>query len=270
MDKAMTLYGRLEQLDLYAGTVERMRAWLAAGDLDKAEESARRLMQLKPDKAQSCLPLANILEMRKNRAEAESVLVKGWALEPTDDQVGVVLGEFQLRGREAQKALVTFDQVLTNSPANAHALTGKGMALQLLGKNDEAARMYLQAVQARHDHVPALNNLAMIWADDETKSVQAVNLAMAAFVLASSDPAILDTLGYALIRNNRSEEALDVLARALLLAPGNPGILYHQGLAQAELGRTDEARATLEVALAETDFAEREDAEKLLRSLSGK
>jgi putative PEP-CTERM system TPR-repeat lipoprotein len=270
MDKAMTLYDRLEQLDLYAGTMERLRAWMAAGDLDKAEESARRLIQLKPGKGQAYLPLASILEMRKNRSEAESVLVKGWALEPLDDQVGVVLGEFQLRGREAVKALATFDQVLTNSPANAHALTGKGMALQLLGKNDEAARMYLQAVQARHDHVPALNNLAMIWADDEEKRPQAVNLAMAAFVLASNEPSIMDTLGYALIRNNRPEEALGVLARALTLAPGNPGILYHQGLAQAELGRTAEAKATLEVALTDSDFAEREAAEKLLRALSGK
>ncbi len=270
MDKAMTLYDQLEQIDPYGGTMERMRAWMAAGDLDKAEESARRLMQLQPDKGQSCLPLANILEMRQNRPEAESVLVKGWALDPTDDRIGVVLGELQLRGREAEKALATFDQVLVNSPANAQALTGKGMALQLLGKNDQAAKMYLQAVQAKHDHVPALNNLAMIWADDKQKSAQAVNLAMAAFVLASNDPAILDTLGYALIRNNRSEEALGVLERALLLAPGNPGILYHQGLAQAELGRKDEARATLEVALDETDFAEREDAEKLLRTLSGK
>jgi len=270
MDKAMTLYSQLEQLDPYAGTVERMRAWLAAGDLDKAEESARRLMQLKPDKGQACLPLASILEMRQNRAEAENVLLKGWALEPSDNQVGVVLGEFQLRGRETKKALATFDQVLAHFPTNAPALTGKGMALQLLGRNDDAARMYLQAVQARHDHVPALNNLAMIWADDEAKSAQAVNLAMAAFVLASSDPAVIDTLGYALIRNDRSEEALRVLERALVLAPGNPGILYHQGLAQAELGRTAEARATLETALASAEFAEREDAEKLLRALSGK
>jgi Flp pilus assembly protein TadD len=270
MDKAMNLYGRLEQIDPYAGTVERMRAWMAAGDLDKAEQSARHLVQLRPDRGQSYLPLANVLEAREDRAEAEKMLVKGWALEPANDDIGIVLGEFQLRGREVEKALATFDQVLAHSPANAQALTGKGMALQMLDRNDEAAGMYLQAIQARHDHVPALNNLAMIWADDEAKSAQAVSLAMAAFVLANSDPAIIDTLGYALIRNNRSEEALDVLARALSLAPGNSGILYHQGLAQAELGRTDEARATLEVALTGTDFAEREAAEKLLRTLSAK
>lgn len=270
MDKAMVLYGQFEQIDAFVGTMERMRAWMAVGEMDKAEQSARRLLQLKPDKGQSYLPLANILEMRNDRVEAEKMLVKGWALDPSNDQVGIVLGEFQLRGHEVEKALATFEQVLAHAPDNAYALTGKGMTLQLLGRNDEAARMYLQAVQARHDHVPALNNLAMIWADDETKRTQAVNLAMAAFVLASSDPAIIDTLGYALIRNNRPQEALDVLARALSLAPGNPAILYHQGLAQAELGRTAEAKTTLEVALAVTDFAEREDAERLLRDLSGK
>lgn len=270
MDKAMALYGRVEQFDPYLGTMERIRAWMTVGDLDKAEESARRLVQLRPEKGQSYLPLASILELREKRPEAESMLLKGWELEPTNIQVGVVLGEFQLRGREVKKALATFERVLADAPTNAQALTGKGMALQTLGRTDEAAGMYLQAVQARHNHVPALNNLAMIWANDETKRVQAVNLAMAAFVLASSDPAIIDTLGYTLIRNKRPEDALAVLTRALSLAPGNPGILYHKGLAQAELGRTSEARETLEVALAGTEFAERDDAEKLLRALGGK
>lgn len=270
MDKAMALYGQLDQVDPFVGTTERMRAWMAAGDLDRAEESARRLIQLKPDKGESYLALATIHEIRNNRVEAENLLVKGWALEPSSDHLGVVLGEFQLRGREPEKALATFERVLEHSPANAHALTGKGMVLQSLGRTAEAADVYLQAVQARQNHVPALNNLAMIWADDEARRGQSVNLAMAAFVLASNEPSVMDTLGYALIRNKRFEEALNVLARALALAPGNSAILYHQGLAQAGLGRTAEARSTLEVALTGPDFAEREDAEKLLHALRGK
>lgn len=270
MDKAMALYGQLDQVDPFVGTTERMRAWMAAGDLDRAEESARRLIQLKPDKGESYLALATIHEIRNNRVEAEKMLAKGWALEPSNDHLGVVLGEFQLRGREPEKAMATFERVLQHSPANAHALTGKGMVLQSLGRTAEAADVYLQAVQARHDHVPALNNLAMIWADDVTRRGQSVNLAMAAFVLASNEPSVMDTLGYALIRNKRFEEALNVLAMALAQAPGNSVILYHQGLAQAGLGRTAEARTTLEVALAGGDFAERGEAEKLLHALLGK
>ncbi len=266
-DKAMALYGQLEAANPWAGTMERTRAWMALGEVDKAEQSARRLVQLSPDKAQSYLPLAAILEVRKDRAAAEAELVKGVELEPENPRVGVMLAEFQLRGREVQKALATFEKVLAYAPTDAQALTGRGMCLQLMGKKDEAAKLYLQAVQAKNDYVPALNNLAMLWADGEDTRLQAVNLAMAAFTRASSDPSVVDTLGYVLIRNDRAEEALNVLDRALSLAPGNPAILYHKGLALSELDRADEALATLEQALAGGDFEEKAEAEKLFKSL---
>jgi len=269
-DKAMVLYGQLESADPHVGNMERARAWMALGDIDKAEESARRLIQLSPNKAQSYIPLASILEARKDRAGAEIVLVKALSVEPKSPQMGVLLGELQMRSREVEKALASFEAVLAYAPTNAQALTGKGMALQFMGNTDEASKIYLQAVQAKHDHVPALNNLAMIWADDEKTRTQALNLALAAFARANGDPSVIDTLGYTLIRNNRPEEALKVLERALVLAPGNAVILYHLGLAQAELGRSVEAKATLESALAAGDFPERPDAQKLLLTLSGK
>lgn len=268
-DKAMTLYGQLEAADPYAGTMERIRAWMALGDLDKAEESALRLVRFNPNKSQSYVPLATILEVRKDRAGAEKELLKGLAAEPQNTQVGLILAEFQLRGRELEKAMGSFDKVLALAPTNVQALTGKGMVLQLQGKDDEAAKIYLQAVQAQHDYVPALNNLAMLWADNAQTRLQAVNLAMAAFVRASGDPSVIDTLGYTLIRNNRSEEALKVLDRALSMGPDNPAIQYHHALALSELGRTDEAVAGLEKVLAGREFEERADAEKLLRKLNG-
>lgn len=266
-DKAMALYGQLEAANPWAGTMERTRAWMALGDEAKAEESARRLIQLSPNTAQSYLPLAAILEVRKDRPAAEAELVKGVELEPKNPRVGVLLAEFQLRSREVEKALATFEKVLTYAPTDAQALTGKGMCVQLLGRKDEAAKLYLQAVQARNDYVPALNNLAMLWADGEDTRLQAVNLAMAAFTRASSDPSVVDTLGYTLIRNDRAEEALKVLERALTLAPGNPAILYHKGLALAELKRVDEAKAALEQALAAGEFEEKAAAEKLFEAL---
>lgn len=268
-DKAMALYGQLEAADPWAGTMERTRAWMALGEVDKAEESARRLIQLSPSKAQSYLPLAGILEARKDRAGAEKELLKAVEMEPRNAQMGVLLGEFQMRGRELDKALKSFESVLAYAPTNAQALTGKGMVVQLNGDKDAAAKLYLQAVQAQHDHVPALNNLAMLWADGETTRLQAVNLAMAAFVRANSNPSVIDTLGYTLIRNDRAEEALKVLERALALAPGNPAIMYHQAMALAALDRKAEALTTLEQALAGGDFEERADAEKLMEKLKG-
>jgi putative PEP-CTERM system TPR-repeat lipoprotein len=265
--KAMAVYGQLEAADPWSGTMERTRAWMALGEVDKAEETARRLTTLSPGKAQSYLPLAAILEYRKDRPGAEAVLAKCVDLEPANPQFGVLLGEFQLRGRELDKAKTSFQKVLDYAPTNAQALTGKGMTVQLQGDKDGAARLYLQAVQAQHDHVPALNNLAMLWADSEQTRLQAVNLAMAAFVRANTNPSVIDTLGYTLIRNDRAEEAVKVLDRALVLAPGNPAILYHKALALAALDQKADALTTLEQALAGGEFEERGAAEQFMKQL---
>ena len=266
-DKAMAIFGQLEAADPWGGTMERTRAWMALGEADKAEETARKLIALSPGKPQSHLPLAAILEFRKDRRGAEAELAKCVELEPRNPQLGVLLGEFYMRGRELDKAMASFQKVLEYAPTDAQALTGKGTIVQMGGDKEEAARLYLQAVQARHDHVPALNNLAMLWADNEKTRLQAVNLAMAAFVRANTNPSVIDTLGYTLIRNDRAEEALKVLERASDLAPGNQEIMYHRGLALAELGRADEARTALETALAGGDFEQKANAEALLKKL---
>lgn len=266
-DKAMAVYGQLEAADPWGGTMERTRAWMALGEVDKAEETARRLISMSPGKPQSYLPLAAILEFRKDRPGAEALLAKCVDLEPENPLLGVLLGEFQLRGRELDKALASFQRVLEYAPTNAQALTGKGLGMQLNGDKDGAARLFLQAVQAQHDHVPALNNLAMLWADSEQTRLQAVNLAMAAFVRANTNPSVIDTLGYTLLRNDRAEEAVKVLDRALALAPGTPVILYHKALALAALDQKAEALTTLEQALAGGEFEERGAAEQFRKQL---
>jgi Flp pilus assembly protein TadD len=266
-DKAMAVYGQLEAADPWGGTMERTRAWMALGETDKAEETARKLIAMSPGKPHSYLPLAAILESRKDRRGAEEVLTKCVELEPKNPQLGVLLGELQLRGRELDKAMASFQKVLDYAPTNAQALTGKGMVVQLRGNRAEAAKLFLQAVQAQHDYVPALNNLAMLWADSEQTRQHSVNLALAAFMRANTNPSVIDTLGYTLIRNDRAEEALRVLERALAIAPGNQEIMYHKGLALAELGRADEARTALEAALAGGDFEQKPNAEALLKKL---
>ncbi len=128
-------------------------------------------------------------------------------------------------------------------------------------------RAYQQALQVREDHVPALNNLAMILAENEATRSQAVTMATAAYTRAIGNPLVMDTLGYALLRNNEAAKGLELLERAAVLAPGNPVILFHKGLAQAELGNVPEAKASLEAALEKGEFEERGRAEELLKQL---
>ena len=59
------------------------------------------------------------------------------------------------------------------------------------------------------------------------------------------------------------------MTQAVDRAPKHPILQYHLGFCMAKLGDTAVARQALEKALAsENDFPEREEAQKLLKSLS--
>lgn len=266
-DRAMVYFGQLETANPWAGVLERTRAWMSAGDLDKAEESARRLVQLDPRQAASYIPLAGILEARNDLDGVEDTLARAVAAEPSNTQIRMAVGEFHLRNRRFDKAEQAFDAVLGVEPGSPQALTGKGMVHQLRGDRAQAVDNYLRAIQMKPDHAPALNNLAMLYADKEETRLMALNLAMAAFTQAGSDPAVIDTLGYVLIRNKRPEDALRVLERARTMAPANPVIKYHIALAYADLDRRQEALSMLEVALGAGEFEGRANAERLIRDL---
>lgn len=269
MDKAMTLYDQLEAADPRMGILERIKAWMTVGDMGKAEAEARRLIELNPENGDAYGPLATLLEVREDRGAAEELLRRGLTSDPDNARLGVLLGEFYMRGGERDRALDAYESVLRRAPTNVAALTGKGVVLQIMGRREEAVRAYVQAVQSQANYAPALNNLAMLWADDEKTRQNALSLAMAAFTASSGDPAVVDTLGYALVRNGRFEEALRILDRANELAGGNGSILYHRALALDGLDRRQDAIAALEAALEVGNFGERTEAEAMLRSLRG-
>jgi Tfp pilus assembly protein PilF len=84
-----------------------------------------------------------------------------------------------------------------------------------------------------------------------------------------SDPRLLDTLGWIYCQQKNYAEAKKYLARAVDRAPQHPVLQYHLGFCAAKLGDKAAAREALEKALAtQNDFPEREEAQKLLKSLS--
>ncbi len=85
-----------------------------------------------------------------------------------------------------------------------------------------------------------------------------------------SDPAIGYTLGVILLEMNRPEEALAKLLASNETFEADPNFRYHLARALAANGREDEATTLLEeIVNAGTSFTERDEAEKLLKTLRG-
>ena len=66
----------------------------------------------------------------------------------------------------------------------------------------------------------------------------------------------MDTLGFALLKNNRLEDARKVLEKAVILLPDNPTVAYHLALAYKESGDKANALKMLQKSLALGEFAD--------------
>jgi Tfp pilus assembly protein PilF len=138
-------------------------------------------------------------------------------------------------------------------------------------QGDKAIALYDRLLERQVDPVMVKNNLAYLLAEyrptpENLERAQKI----AAEILDDNpkDPRLLDTLGWIYCRQQKYAEAQKYLAQAVDQAPNHPVLQYHLGVCAAKMGDTAQARQALEKALeSESKFPEREEAQKLLKSL---
>jgi len=142
------------------------------------------------------------------------------------------------------------------------------LASELEREDVEAANAQYEAIlRLDPNHLMALNNMA--WNMRHSQPENALLQIRKAAELAPKRAAILDSLAVIAHLNGRHEEASVAIEQALKVAPQNMSMKYHQAMINAGLGETQKAIVSLKSMLKNKDaqFAEREDARELLRSL---
>jgi tetratricopeptide (TPR) repeat protein len=91
------------------------------------------------------------------------------------------------------------------------------------------------------DFAPALNYLGYMNADRKVRVAEAVTLIEKAVSLDPENGAYLDSLGWALYRQDRLAEAEDYLRRAVLKETGSAVVLDHLGDVLSRQGKMAEA-----------------------------
>jgi Flp pilus assembly protein TadD len=135
-----------------------------------------------------------------------------------------------------------------------------------VGRDMEALDLYRTLLDQDPRNATALNNAA--WLADELGERDALIFAQRAYELAPENPAIQDTLGWILVRQNRETDGVLLLEQAAELATEIPAIRYHLAYAYSAVGRRGEALAILEDVVQDgRPFDERREAEALVASL---
>ena len=161
------------------------------------------------------------------------------------------LAYIYLRFDAAQKAVDAFETVLDVDDKYVPALTGIGMAHQMLDNVTQAETYLLKAVKlAANTEVPeAYNALGYLYAEQGTKLDEAAALVRRALKSAPTSGAYLDSLGFIYFKQGKLDAAIENLEQANHYLPDTPEILLHLAEAYLEKGLKEKALQTLEHAV---------------------
>ena len=242
---AKTLTPRDPEIDAYL-----VQAHLSARRFDRADAIAREALARDPKQPRLVRLRAQALLKAGKTAEANALLEDAVASDAGNREYVVGLADLyadQKRTADAvrllEQARKSFgdDQAIAMRLANVYEAAG-----QL-----DAAETELRRLMADDPlNAEAMNSLGYMFADRGVRLPEAIDLAQRAVKIEPDNPAYLDTLGWALFKQGRTEEAAAPLARAATTLTGNSVIQDHHGDVLAKRGQTAAAIAAWERALA--------------------
>lgn len=184
---------------------DEVAAALAACDEAMAhEDAAPRVAGLAGLRASALLALDRV-------TEALAAATDAVAREPGDAQAWIVLGHARLRSDLALPALEAFDAAAALPHFGARAHAGRGLALEALGRADEAIAAFERSVS-----------------------------------LDPTDADVFERVGSLMLTLGRHANAQAAFAAARERDPGRPGLLEGEAAALCALGRHEEAVPLLE------------------------
>jgi len=145
------------------------------------------------------------------------------------------------------EALALFDQVVAYRPDNEGIQLGRAALLLRMGRTDDAIVQYRRAVERWPESSMSLNALGYTLTDMTDRYDEAEKLIKKALRMEPESAAIIDSWGWVLFKQGRSEEALGFLEEAYEKLR-DPEVAGHIIDTQMSLDRSEDAMKTLEEA----------------------
>ncbi|MCG9134002.1 tetratricopeptide repeat protein [Candidatus Poribacteria bacterium] len=225
-------------------------AYQAQNNFEKAEHHITRAVTLLETRALSMR--GGTRSNRSRRAEIN-------ALAQSLQDARYTLAQIYLRFNRPQKAVDAFAKILATDANYVPALTGIGIAYQMIDDLPQAETYLRKAIDlsANGELPDAYNALGYLYAEQGIKLDEAAALVRRALKSVPTSGAYLDSLGLIYFKQGKLDAAIENLEQALKYMPDTPEILLHLADAYLEKGLEDKALETLEAAVQlEPDNAE--------------
>lgn len=266
-EEAMATFKSLTEVQPDQGLPLQIATLVGLNRHQEAIELAKGLIDQRRDSVQGYQLLSAVHQQQKDYRQAEAVLLDGSRKVKNDLPLQMKLAELYLAQRQTDKALQLYRQLYTQHPQNLGVAFSLASLQDQLGDKRQALELYRACLDINSDYVPALNNLAYLYANNYQNLDEALQLAVRAFKQKPTEPGIMDTLGYVLIRKERFGEALPYLEKSASLLPKDATIQLHLSLAYQGLGKHEKAEKYARKVIASGNPLLVQSAETLLAQL---
>jgi len=265
--EAIKVFEEVEAANPEVGAALKIGAYVTMKEKAKAVEQAQKIIEKHPRSARGYMILGSIYESQKEYARAINEVKSGLRVDGNNAQAIVYMGNLYEASRDYTQAMAAYEDACRKNPDFVPALFAQGALLDLTGKKQEAIGKYRAVLEKSESYVPALNNLAYLCASGYGSKEEALRLAISASKREPGNAGLLDTLGFALLKNNRLVDARKVLEKAVSLLPDNPTVAFHLALAYKDLGEKASALKLLQNALTLGEFSDATAAASLAAEL---
>ncbi len=228
------------------------RATRSLGQLDRAEGFFRDALAAEPNEAAGLLELAGVLRAQGRRDEAEALMSRARELRPNDPAHLQNIAEALRKEQRYEEALAAYRDVLAVAPDYAFAHAGMGDTLFRLERFEEALDAMQRALAAQPDQKVAgvLHGLAGQAAQHLGRVDEAARHYAEAVRIDPRDSSSLDRLAMVRFGQEQYQEALVLYRNLLELTPDSAQTYSNLGATLYYLGRADDALRHFERAVA--------------------
>jgi tetratricopeptide (TPR) repeat protein len=245
-------------------------ALLTKGDLGAGETALRQASKLAPQNPLPYHVLGRLYSFQRQYDAALEAFDAALKATPGFPAPYLEKGHIFVAKGDDERALREYKEAEKNDPAGAQGLLNIGMVHQRHQRWAQAEEAYLTVIKRQPRNAVAYNNLAWMFAERKVKLPQALEWAKKAVALESQVPVFHGTLGWVYRAQGDLPKAEQSLRTATSLKPELAAVRYLLARVYAEQGKKTEAVAELKRALAsEPNFAEANDARKMLKELGG-
>ncbi len=220
---------------------------------EEMESVTNYIASLKTDSAYVSTLLGECYLQLSKKDLATAAFNKAIANHPINQEPYLNLARMAMADEKSDDALEILKNAQTAIPLDVRAPLMEATVRSQRGEYKEAIAKYDDILKSNPKMVLAANNMASIIADHfytDSDMLAKAKETIEKFA-ASSEPSVLDTMGWIYYRLNKNDKALSLLSRAVVGEKIPPEIHYHYGAALLKSSNKPQAKIELQKATAE-------------------